>query len=110
MVIPLIVTLHQINTIVGDFDGNLQKIIRGARHARGKGSSLAVFPELSLTGYPPLDLLENRAFIFQAGQALDRLVRASSSGRAASFLPISRSFSPLTMFLTKVVTSSPAQL
>ena len=76
-VIPLIVTLHQINTTVGDFDGNLEVIIRGARQAQEKGSSLAVFPELSLTGYPPLDLLENRAFVLQAGEALDRLLLES---------------------------------
>ena len=75
--IPLIVTLHQINTTVGDFDGNLKRILRGARQAEKKGSSLAVFPELSLTGYPPLDLLENRTFIFEAGQALSRLLLES---------------------------------
>jgi NAD+ synthase (glutamine-hydrolysing) len=76
-VIPLIVTLHQINTTVGDFDGNLERILRGVRQAGEKGSSLAVFPELSLTGYPPLDLLENRTFILEAGQALDRLLLES---------------------------------
>ncbi len=75
--IPLIVTLHQINTTVGDFDGNLERIIHGARQAQEKGSSLAVFPELSLTGYPPLDLLENRTFVLNAGQALDRLLLES---------------------------------
>jgi len=73
-VIPLIVTLHQINTTVGDFDKNVEGIVRGARQAQEKGSSLAVFPELSLTGYPPLDLLENRTFILQARQALDQLL------------------------------------
>ena len=73
----MIVTLHQINTTVGDFDGNLERIIHGARQAQEKGSSLAVFPELSLTGYPPLDLLENRTFVLNAGQALDRLLLES---------------------------------
>lgn len=76
-VIPLIVTLHQINTTVGDFDGNLERILRGARQAQEKGASLAVFPELSLTGYPPLDLLENRTFVLGAGQALNRLLLES---------------------------------
>jgi NAD+ synthetase len=78
-VIPLIVTLHQINTTVGDFDGNLEEIIRGALQAQEKGSSLAVFPELSLTGYPPLDLLENRTFVHQAGQAMDHLLHESKN-------------------------------
>lgn len=74
---PLIVTLHQINTTVGRFDANLERIIRGARQAQEKGSSLAIFPELSLTGYPPLDLLENRTFIFQAAHALEQLILES---------------------------------
>ena len=73
----MIVTLHQINTTVGNFDGNLERIIHGARQAQEKGSSLAIFPELSLTGYPPLDLLENRTFVLNAGQALDRLLLES---------------------------------
>ena len=77
--LPLIVTLHQINTTVGDFDGNLEKIIRGARAALEKGATLAVFPELSLTGYPPLDLLENRTFVLDAGRALKKLLTESKS-------------------------------
>lgn len=74
---PLIVTLHQINTTVGDFNGNLEKIIRGARQSHSEGASLAIFPELSITGYPPLDLLENRTFIHEASQTLDRLLDES---------------------------------
>ena len=73
----MIVTLHQINTTVGDFDGNLKRIIHGARQAQEKGASLAVFPELCLTGYPPLDLLENRTFVMDAGKGLDRLLLES---------------------------------
>ena len=73
----LIVTLHQINTTVGDFQGNLDKILHGAREAQERGSSLAIFPELSLTGYPPLDLLDNRTFVLHAGQALDQLLVGS---------------------------------
>lgn len=75
----LIVTLHQINTTVGDFQGNLDKILHGARQAQERGSSLAIFPELSLTGYPPLDLLENRTFVLHAGQALDQLLVGSKN-------------------------------
>lgn len=75
--IALIVSLHQINTTVGDFNGNLAKILQGARHCMERGSSLAVFPELALTGYPPLDLLENRTFVLEAEQALHRLLDES---------------------------------
>lgn len=74
---PLIISLNQINTTVGDFDGNLRKILLGAQQAQAEGVSLAVFPELCLTGYPPLDLLENRTFIFEAGLALERLLDES---------------------------------
>lgn len=74
----MIATLHQVNVTVGDFDGNLERILMGARLAQDKGASLAVFPELCLTGYPPLDLLENSTFIFSAGRALDRLLTESA--------------------------------
>ena len=81
----MIVTLHQINTIVGDFRGNLDLILEGARTACETGASLAVFPELSLTGYPPLDLLENRSFVQQADEALKQLLD-ESSGLSISIL------------------------
>ncbi|UCG38477.1 MAG: NAD+ synthase [bacterium] len=73
----MIVTLHQINTTVGDFDGNLERIISGARESERQGAGMAVFPELSITGYPPLDLLELRDFTDNAQEALQRLVAAS---------------------------------
>ncbi len=73
----MIITLHQINTTVGDFRGNLQKVLQGAREASGHGADLAIFPELSLTGYPPLDLLENRSFIHAAQEALEDLLLES---------------------------------
>jgi NAD+ synthetase len=68
------ITLHQINTIVGDFQGNIDKIVTAGRRSAQMGASLAIFPELSVTGYPPLDLLENSHFLHQASDALDRLV------------------------------------
>jgi NAD+ synthetase len=73
----LIVTLHQINATVGDFTGNLDRILTGVRQADQRGSALAVFPELALTGYPPLDLLELRDFIDLSVDALQRLQEAS---------------------------------
>jgi NAD+ synthetase len=73
----LIVTLHQINATVGDFTGNLDRIIAGAKEAERNGSSLAAFPELALTGYPPLDLLEIQDFSTGAVDALGRLLEAS---------------------------------
>ncbi len=61
--------LIQTNPTVGDFDGNLQAILSWAERAREAGCGLAIFPELALSGYPPLDLLERPAFI-------DRQLRA----------------------------------
>ena len=55
--------LAQINTTVGDLRGNANKVSDYCRKARELGASLVVFPELTLTGYPPLDLLESGDFI-----------------------------------------------
>jgi NAD+ synthase (glutamine-hydrolysing) len=65
--------LAQINPIVGDIPGNAQRIVRYARDAAALGAELVVFPELSVTGYPPLDLLENASFIAAAEEAVDRI-------------------------------------
>ena len=55
--------LAQINPVVGDIKGNSDIIISHIRKARDKDADLAVFPELSLTGYPPEDLLLKNAFV-----------------------------------------------
>ena len=51
------VALCQLNTIVGDLDGNADRIIAAYRQAEAAGCDVAVFPELAITGYPPEDLL-----------------------------------------------------
>jgi NAD+ synthase (glutamine-hydrolysing) len=56
------IALAQINPTIGDLEGNREKILRDARRARDHGADLVVFPELSVTGYPPEDLLENSFF------------------------------------------------
>jgi NAD+ synthase (glutamine-hydrolysing) len=57
------IVLGQINTTVGDFPGNSAKIIEYARRARSMGADLIVFPELSICGYPPRDLVERPWFV-----------------------------------------------
>jgi NAD+ synthase (glutamine-hydrolysing) len=57
------IALCQINPIIGDFDHNTSLIMEAVDKAKTEGSSLAIFPELSLLGYPPKDLLEKPAFI-----------------------------------------------
>jgi NAD+ synthase (glutamine-hydrolysing) len=57
------IALAQINPTVGDFDGNSAKILDFAQRAKDRGANLAVFSELCLCGYPPLDLIERPHFI-----------------------------------------------
>jgi NAD+ synthase (glutamine-hydrolysing) len=68
------VSLHQLNPIIGDFSGNCAKIFAGARRAADGGCSLAIFPELCVSGYPPLDLLERSSFVADHHLAVVRLV------------------------------------
>jgi len=70
---PLSVALAQINPTVGDIAGNARKVADGISRARDEGASLVVFPELSLTGYPPEDLLLKTSFLDAARVALDEL-------------------------------------
>jgi NAD+ synthase (glutamine-hydrolysing) len=53
----------QINTVVGDLAGNAERILAALAEAERAGADLAVFPELTVTGYPPEDLLQRPAFV-----------------------------------------------
>jgi NAD+ synthase (glutamine-hydrolysing) len=72
------VALAQINTTVGDLDGNRDRIVRRIAEARDAGAELVVFPELAITGYPPEDLLLRPAFIRAAAEAADQVARAAT--------------------------------
>ena len=52
------IALAQIDTTVGDLPGNVDLMVRSARDAAASGAGVVVFPELSVTGYPPRDLVE----------------------------------------------------
>ncbi len=67
------VAVAQINCSVGDFEGNSRKIVEAAARAVAAGAAIMVTPELSLTGYPPEDLLLRRAFYAACDSALQRL-------------------------------------
>jgi len=71
------IALAQINPTVGDFAGNTARIIAGIKRARDEGAEIVAFPELSLTGYPPEDLLLKPQFIDANLAALERVVAAS---------------------------------
>lgn len=68
------IALAQINPTVGGIEGNVLKICAYIRKAREKKSSLVIFPELSITGYPPEDLLLKRHFIDDNLEALSRVI------------------------------------
>jgi NAD+ synthase (glutamine-hydrolysing) len=66
------IALAQIDSTVGDLTGNFDLILDAARRAAGR-ADLIIFPELSLTGYPPRDLVEKPSFLDRTGQQLDGL-------------------------------------
>jgi NAD+ synthase (glutamine-hydrolysing) len=68
------VALAQINSTLGDFEGNRLKIADFARRAAAQGADIVLTPELSLVGYPPEDLLLRQSFHDATEQALARLV------------------------------------
>jgi len=76
------VALCQIDTTVGDLDGNRERALRAAERAAAEGAELAVLPELTLTGYPPRDLLDRSPFVDDNRRALDRLAAALPKGLA----------------------------
>jgi len=69
--------LAQINPTVGDFTGNLEKILTVTRRAAEGGARLAVFSELAICGYPPADFLEKPSFLARCRLAVDELAEAT---------------------------------
>ena len=65
--------LAQLNTTVGDFEGNARLVLAAAREAAAAGAQVVATPELTLTGYPPEDLLLRPSFVAEAERALVRL-------------------------------------
>jgi NAD+ synthase (glutamine-hydrolysing) len=73
------IALAQINPTVGDFTGNLAKIISATQRAAGSGARLTVFSEFALCGYPPADLLDKPAFLSRCTSVVDELRQATAS-------------------------------
>jgi NAD+ synthase (glutamine-hydrolysing) len=67
------IALGQINPIVGDFAGNSAKIIEYANRAKSQGAGLVLFPELSICGYPPRDLVERTSFVSHNREAAEHI-------------------------------------
>jgi NAD+ synthase (glutamine-hydrolysing) len=71
------IALAQIDPTVGDFTGNLEKIIAASRRASDRGARLTVFSELAICGYPPADFLEKPSFLARCRSAVDELAAAT---------------------------------
>jgi NAD+ synthase (glutamine-hydrolysing) len=70
--------LVQMNAVVGDLEGNRERILAGLREAEAAGADLVLFPELAVTGYPPEDLLLRPAFVRAAEETTRDVARATS--------------------------------
>ncbi len=76
------IAMAQIDPTVGDLEGNARLIRDIMEKAEALGSDLVVFPELAITGYPPLDLLHDKAFVAKNKEILKGLVAAASGPMA----------------------------
>jgi len=72
--VRLRVAIAQINTVVGDFTSNADKVKAGIKKARLLNADVLLFPELTLSGYPPEDLLYKQSFIQANRETLQRIV------------------------------------
>lgn len=109
------IALAQLNVTVGDFAGNVAKIVAAARAAHNDGAKLLVAPELALSGYPPEDLLLRPAFYAASAAALADLAlqlkpftglhvvvghphRDAAHGHGKANAPIERGVAPVDTF------------
>jgi NAD+ synthase (glutamine-hydrolysing) len=83
MSVTLRLALGQLDVAVGDIDGNVDLILGAWRDAASAGADVVVFTELTITGYPPEDLLLKPEFVRANLAALDRLVAEGPSGTVA---------------------------
>jgi len=70
------IALGQINPTIGDFHGNVAKIVHFSRQAQAKGAQVVVFPEMAVCGYPTHDLVENPRFVTRCQQSLNEIAAA----------------------------------
>lgn len=79
----LTIALAQCNPVVGDIVGNVEMVLDWAKRAEEKGADIIMFPEMTLTGYPPEDLVFKAVFQDVAMQAIDQLKEASKKLKVA---------------------------
>ncbi len=71
------ITIAQLNFLIGDFTGNVDKMLEAVKTAKEDGADIICFSELATCGYPPRDFLEFDDFIRQAEKAIKRLAKAA---------------------------------
>ncbi len=76
------VACAQINTVVGDIDGNAERVLDAIRRGHDHGAAIVLTPELAITGYPPEDLLLRPSFADASRAALEDLAREVTGGVA----------------------------
>ena len=81
------IALAQIDSVVGDLDGNRRRILERLEEARGEGADLVLFPELTVTGYPPEDLLLKPGFVRAARRSLEEIAAATTGTTALVGVP-----------------------
>ena len=72
------VALGQIDSVLGDLAGNVEKMAAWTRDATAAGADLICFPELAITGYPPEDLVLRKAFVDDNLEALEELSKRTA--------------------------------
>ncbi|HON13362.1 MAG TPA: NAD+ synthase [Treponema sp.] len=84
------IAIAQIDSVIGDFDGNIKKVLSFTLQAKERGADLVLFPELALCGYPPMDLLDQDSFTEGSIRALRLLQRQIPEGIAVGAGYVSR--------------------
>ncbi|GAC1551270.1 MAG: NAD+ synthase [Polyangiales bacterium] len=79
------IAIGQIDTLIGDLDGNVRRVLEACVRAKAEGARVAVFPELVVTGYPPRALLNGPSFLDASDAAVERLVREVPEGLTVVF-------------------------
>ncbi|MBE9510112.1 MAG: NAD+ synthase [Bacteroidetes bacterium] len=69
------IAIAQLNPHIGNFERNISAITDKIKEAKEKNADLVIFPELSVPGYPPLDLLEHKSFINHCKQAVIEIAK-----------------------------------
>ncbi len=78
--------LAQINPTIGDFTGNVRKIVEVSVASQRHGADLVIFPEMAVCGYPPADLLEKASFLARAEEALAEIAEQVTANHPIAVL------------------------